>query len=312
MAVQEIGFPLRLGEWTLACPTRRLAVQRMGVLDRGGGSDLEFREPPPGSPGAFVVCPVRAPRGRFGWSHGRLRWVIRRGPRYFIRLEGSYEDYLARFSGKTRSGLRRKARKLARAVDGAVDVRAYGRGDFSSFHEAAAAISRRSYQCIMFDAGLPEDAGSIRALEAAMNRGEAQGFVLFAAGEPLAYLYCPCADGVYEYQYVGYRPEHAGLSPGTVLLLAVLERLFADPRALAFDFTEGAGEASHKAFYATDSVTFETVAYLRPTPGNLTLIAARESVDGVSAVAGSVLKRLGAKEALRAWMRRRKGVAARA
>lgn len=310
--LREIGFPLRLGEWTLTTPTRRLVARRSGVLERAvPEAELATGRLPAEADGYLLVRAV--PEAGSGAAApaaeaGLLRWVMRRGPRHYVRLHGTFEDYLARFSAKTRSGLRRKQRRLERESGGAVRFAACGPGEFAAFHEAARAVSRRTYQEIMFDAGLPEDDEDVAAMERAMNAGEARGFLLFVGEVPVAYLYCPCRDGVYEYQYVGFRPEYGQWSPGTVLLLRVLEHLFADPDAVAFDFTEGAGEGSHKAFYATDSVDFETVVLLRRTLRNRSMIVLREALDGTSGLAGRVLARLGLKEHVRRWLRASRGM----
>lgn len=310
--LREIGFPLRLGEWTLATPTRRLVARRSGVLERPvPEAELNSAGLPPGADGYLLVRPIpdaAADAAASDADPDLLRWVMRRGPRHYIRLDGTFDDYLGRFSSKTRSGLRRKRRRLERESGGAVRFAAYGPGAFAAFHEAARAVSRRTYQEIMFDAGLPDDEEDIAAMERAMDAGDARGFLLFVDEMPVAYLYCPRRDGVDEYQYVGFRPDYGQWSPGTVLLLAVLEHLFADPDAVAFDFTEGAGEGSHKAFYATDSVDFETVVLLRRNLRNRALIALREMLDRLSGSIGGLLRRFGLKEHVRVLLRRARGV----
>ena len=68
-----------------------------------------------------------------------------------------------------------------------------------------------------------------------------RAFLLFLAGEPVAYLYLPVSGRTLIYAYLGYDAEHAHLSPGTVLQMAALENLFAEKRFAYFDFTEGEG-----------------------------------------------------------------------
>lgn len=94
---RDIGFPLRLGARTLTTPTRRLVTRRSGVLDR---TDLEADLPAQPLPAVAYGCLlVRAtPEGAEGAGASRvpagfLRWVVRRGPRHYVRLEGRPEDY---------------------------------------------------------------------------------------------------------------------------------------------------------------------------------------------------------------------------
>lgn len=311
--VRQIGFPIRLGEWTLAVPTRRLAVWKLGVLDEPGDRvPVDIADMPQDADGYMLVQPDGYSVGENPTAKvapGRmLYWTIRRGPRYFVRLDGTFEEYLGRFSTKTRSSLRRKWRRLVREAEDTVRFVRYGAGGFEEFYQSAREVSRYTYQEIMFDAGLPDDAESARSMREQMDAGGAAGFVLFVGSAPIAYLYCPAERGVFEYQYVGFRPDYARWSPGTVLLLMALEQLFEDSEAIAFDFTEGGGESSHKAFYATDSVGFETMAVLPGTLRNRCLILARAGVDRMSLAAGKFLSALGVKEHARKLLRRWRGV----
>ena len=310
--IRGIAFPLRLGEWTLAAPIRRLVVRNSGLL-AGPVEEASHREEdlPVEADGYMLVQPARngleKGEGAEREENGLIPWVLRRGPRYFVRLEGSFDDYLARFSGKSRSNLRRKGRRLERESGEKAHFLAYRQGGFGDFYVAAREVSKHTYQEIMFGAGLPEDPVSAEAMRHQMDSGEAVGYMLFLGDVPVAYLYCPCREGIYEYQYVGFRPDYGHLSPGTVLLLRALEDVFNDPKAVAFDFTEGGGEESHKAYFATDSVIFETRVLLRQTFPNYGLIAARYSMDNISGGAGAVLSFLGVKKTIRHLMRRLAG-----
>ena len=311
--VRRITIPIRIGEWTLAAPARDLHVRRAGIFD-GPRSRIgpDAVRVPEGADGCLLVQPVPEPGDAAARPEapppGMIRWTLGVGPRYFIRLEGTFDEYLARFSAKTRSGLRRKWRRLLREAGDEVRFARFGAGEFAAFHESAREVSRHTYQEIMFDAGLPDDPQSEAFMRRRMDAGRAEGFVLFIGDTPVAYLYCPCANGVYEYQYVGFRPDYGHWSPGTVLLLMVLEALFDEPGAAAFDFTAGAGESSHKSFYATDSKHFETVVILHRTPANQALILSRRLADSFSELVGAVLRTLGVKRRVRSWIRAARGV----
>ncbi|MCO6439788.1 MAG: GNAT family N-acetyltransferase [Nitrococcus mobilis] len=312
--LREIGFPIRLGEWTLATPLRTLVVRRAGVLDREHPPEWpRLSDLPNGADGFMLVRRAETASRRrrpVSFADGVLRWTIQRGPRHFVRLDGTFDEYLQRFSPKTRSGLRRKLRRIERDSGAKVSFRIYSESEFPAFHQTAIDVSRATYQEIMFDAGLPADEASKRKMADAMAAGRAEGYVLFIGDDPVAYLYCPIRNGVAEYEFVGYRPEFARLSPGTVLLMRVLESLFARADVRAFDFTEGAGKGSHKSFYATDSEEFETVVLLRPTVSNVALILFRETIGGISGTLGYALDTLGVKMRVRGWMRKVRGVPA--
>lgn len=183
--------------------------------------------------------------------------------RHFIAMQGGFEDYLANFSGKTRSTLRRKRRRFEKADGGELDLRCYrSEGEIAEFLSLATPLARKTYQARLLDAALPDDAESQREIRGATARDAVRAFLLFLQGEPVAYLYLPVEGTVLIYAYLGYDPAHADLSPGTVLQMGALEHLFAEQRFTHFDFTEGDG--AHKALFGTDSLPCSSFVLLTP------------------------------------------------
>ncbi len=223
--------------------------------------------------------------------------------RAFIDMAaGGFDDYLAGFSGKTRSTLRRKRRKLEEAGSGALDVRSYRTPEeMSEFLVHAQALSRRTYQARLLDAGLPEgEIARAETMELA-RQDRVRAFLLFLHGEPIAYLYLPVDGSTLVYAHLGYHPAYAALSPGTVLQMAALEELFAENRFRYFDFTEGQG--AHKALFGTDSVECTSFLLLQPSLGNRALLAGLDIFDRATAGARGVASRIGLEAALRKWLR---------
>lgn len=309
----RIDLPLRLGEWTLAAPVKRLLVDRRGVLEPARQRAAPGRAAlGAGEDGFMCTVPAdddSAVRRRLGMRNGLVYRLADRSVRHYVDLSGDFDAYLGRFSGKTRNGLRRKVRRFTREF-GEPALRVYGRGEggFDAFFDAARAVSAETYQELMFDAGLPTEPEAIAEMRVALTNGRARGYALFAGDEPGAYLYCPRVGDALEYQFVGFRPRYSGYSPGTVLLMLVFERLFADGDVGTFDFGEGSHADGYKAFFATDGVPFQTVFALRATPANALLLLGQWLCDRLSEVAGAALSRLGLKQRVRALMRRLRGV----
>ena len=198
--------------------------------------------------------------------------------RHYIAMDGSFEDYLARFSGKTRGTLRRKSRKFAQADGGTIDVRSYSSPEeVSRFLDLALPLSEKTYQARLLDAGLPgsEQARAAMLADAAADRMRC--FLLFLHGEPVAYLSLPVRGDTLVYAHLGYDPAHADLSPGTVLQMEALRMLFAEGRFRFFDFTEG--EGAHKALFGTHAIACCSFVLLRPTLANRVLLGARAGFD---------------------------------
>ena len=99
-----------------------------------------------------------------------------------------------------------------------------------------------------------------------------RAWLLFIAGEPAAYLYCPARGDTLIYQYVGHDPAFNDLSPGAVLQMEAFNDLFEEGRFARFDFTEGEGQ--HKRQYSTGGVACVDLLLLRPSLANRVTTAA--------------------------------------
>ncbi len=211
---------------------------------------------------------------------GGLRFVRQRYVRYYVDLAGGREAWAAGLSGQARSGLKRKAKKLAAANGGVLDVRRYRSGaEMAAFHPLARRVSATTYQERLLCAGLPEDAAG---LGAAAAQDRARAWLLFLGDAPIAYLWCGADGDTLRYDYVGHDPAYHALSPGSVLMGEALGDLFAD-RFRWFDFTEGEGQ--HKRGLASDGVACHDVLLLRPTIANRAAVAAVGGFDAAMVIA---------------------------
>lgn len=150
----------------------------------------------------------------------------------------------------------------------------------------------------MLDAGLPETAEFIAHSQALAAQDRLRAYLLRVAGQTVAYLYLPIEGQTLVYAHLGYAPDWAQASPGTVLQLEALERLFAEQRFGYFDFTEGDG--SHKEMFATGAAPAASLFLLRPTLFNRLLIAGLDLFD--LTVSGA--KRVAARAGIAALVRR--------
>ncbi|AWW73644.1 GNAT family N-acetyltransferase [Erythrobacter sp. KY5] len=218
--------------------------------------------------------------------------------RHYIDMSGSYDDYLARFSGKTRSTLRRKGRKLAKEA-GEYEITEHRTpAEVEAFLNAALPLSAKTYQARLLDAGLPDSDQSRTQMLRAAQEGRMRCFLLSIGGAAVAYLSLPITSRTLVYEHLGYDPDFARLSPGTVLQLEALQRLFAEERFDYFDFTEG--EGAHKAMFGTDHADCASFVLLDPTLANRALLGARAGFDGAVSGAKALATRTGALAKMRA------------
>lgn len=216
--------------------------------------------------------PIRGAEPTLSSWPGFICYVENRYPRYYIDMGTTFETYASRFSSKTRSTIRRKIRKLESLCGHEIDVRTYCSGDeFREFHGMARALSAKTYQERLLDAGLPDSPEFMSQMVSLAESDRLRAFLLLKQGAPLAYLCCPIRSGNVIFAYLGYDPEYAKASPGTVLQWFALEKLFSEGRYNLFDFT--AGDSEHKRFYSTGSIQCGDVFFLRRRLPVLALVA---------------------------------------
>lgn len=285
-SVSSRALVLQVGARTLATIPRRLV--RVGLsLDAALTGRTPVLPDLEGADGWFVTS---LPEGVALDAPG-LAWVRQRYTRYYLDLAAGETAWRAGLSASTRQAMNRKARKLAAANGGVLDIRRYRTpDDAAAFHPLARAVAATTYQERLLGAALPDDAAAVA--RAAMDDG-ARGWLLFMGGAPAAYLWCTAQGNAWRYDHVGHDPAFAALSPGAVLMEAALRDLFAD-RLARFDFTEGEGQ--HKRTLASAGVACRDVVLLRRTAANRAVLAVMRGFDG--AVAGA--KRVAVMRALAA------------
>jgi len=296
-------LPLRIGRRTLWRFERPLVRRRL-TLEEGLAGRLPGLDPlPPGAAGyqlsalpAGWVADLRA-------AFPGLRVFVRqRYRRSFASLDSDFDAYLAGFSAKSRSTLKRKVRRLAERSGGALDVRSYRTPEeIAAFHRDARAISALSYQERLLDAGLPEGAEALDAMRALAGRDAVRGWILYIDGRPASFLYAPAEGDTLIYAHLGYDPAFADLSPGAVLQFEAMRLLMEECRFRRFDFTEGDGR--HKRLFATGSIDCVDLILLRPTPSNLAAGHALNGFDGAIALARRGTAALGLERVVRSLLR---------
>ncbi len=223
---------------------------------------------------------------------GLFPFVRQRYTRHFIDLTTGFDAYLAALSANTRSGIKRKAKKLAQASGGSLDVRRFRTpAEIEGFHKVASALSRKTYQAKLLGGGLPDDARFAQAMFALAAADSVRAWLLYVEGQPVAYLYCPIEAGTVRYDHVGHDPDVADLSPGSVLQMEAMRDLFDEGCHRRFDFTEGEGQ--HKRQFATGGVACADLLLLRPTLANRAVVAALGGFDRAMARAKQLVAQRG-------------------
>ncbi len=313
MTIAAVYFRYQLSDWTLFSWPRHLQVRAFGL---DAAPDVTLPPLAPGSHGLLLrsvpvsVDPSSSPSSGMA-TLGRvthqgqslLRYVMQRFPRYYIDMSGKdFEVYKAKFSGKTRSTLSRRVKKFAEACGGTLRWERFAAPeDLPRFWQHARAVSEKTYQERLLDAGLPDKADYLEQALRWAGQDQLRAFLLFDGECPVSYLFCPIHEGVVQYAYLGYDPAYKHLSVGTVLQWLALESLFQEGCYRSFDFTEG--ESEHKRLFGTDHLQCANVALLRPTLANRLLAHSHWRFTQAGDALGRWAERHGLKKRIRHWLR---------
>jgi len=293
MNAVPLALRFQIGARTLASIPRRLVRVPLGLQDVLKGR-LPVLPPLDRTAHGYAVTSLPEDRNEAMAlaGDGMIAFVRQRYTRYYADLAIGYPAYLETMSSNARSKLKRKAKKLATLSGGALDVRRFRTAEeLAVFHDTARRISIRTYQERLLGSGLPGDPAFLQRMYAMASAESVWGWLLYVAGEPAAYLYCPIDAGTVRYDYVGHDPAFSHLSPGGVLQMEAMRDLYAEGGLRHFDFTEGEGQ--HKRQFATGGVDCVDLLLLRPSAANRLALVALGAFDRTTALGNTATAKLG-------------------
>jgi len=267
VATETLVF--RFGPWTLGKRSFESVSNMTSPLAAESGSQ---KIPPIFQPTTYqqmrddgtISCTI-------GLDRNAIRYVSYRGKRYFIDLlPGPFDDYLSKFSAKTRNTLKRKVRHFVERSGGTIDFRIYrSPHEMIEFRRQALIVSLRSYQR-KIGFGFPETREFEANLAEQASDGRVCGFVLMEKNRPIAYVFCRIDQDTVIYSYCGYDPEFAQLSPGTILLFSIIKWLFQQHKFKMFDL--GNDGWDYKTMFATGAFKYLKVIWFPKTLCNFVLV----------------------------------------
>lgn len=219
------------------------------------------------------------------------------------RLAGSYDDYLARRSGKTRSNLRRYSRKFEEAFPDAIEFRTFRE---PSELDRLLADTRAVYESTYHRAlgvGFSDSGVEREVTTLALARGWFRGFLLYVNGAPCAFWHGIRYGHVFSTGPTGYDPAFASHRIGTYLLGRMVEELSGEEDLDWIDF--GFGDAEYKQHFGDESWQEEDVLVWAPRPRAIRLNLTRTALLAADRSARSLLARRGLLTRARTLWRRR-------
>jgi len=131
-------------------------------------------------------------------------------------------------SGKSKRGLRRKARLLQRAFPGSVRLECYARpGDLDVGIRDAFAVAATTWQSYLGCCGLSDSPEAHEDFEFLAGKGWLRIYVLYVENIPRAFLTGLLHNQIFYCQHAGYDPNLARFSVGSLLTGSVVENLAA-------------------------------------------------------------------------------------
>jgi CelD/BcsL family acetyltransferase involved in cellulose biosynthesis len=294
-----VALPMMVGARTLWTLNRRLVRLPLRLEDALAAAPPRLPPLQDEADGYLVSSLPAKMLGEVAAGSGLRAFVRQRYHRSYAELGGSFDAYLAGFSAKSRSTLRRKVRKFAERSGGAIDLRLYSTpSEMVQFHRYARAVSQLTYQERLLGAGLPDGPEALARMEALACRDSIRGWLLFLDGRPVSYLHAPAEGDTLVYAHLGYDPDISELSPGTVLQFEVMRQLVGQGRFRLFDFTEGEGQ--HKRQFGTADIDCLDLLLLRGTLPNLAAGHGLNAFDSAVAVGKKAVLALGLEKLARA------------
>jgi CelD/BcsL family acetyltransferase involved in cellulose biosynthesis len=224
--------------------------------------------------------------------------------RWRARIPATFDDYLGARSSKTRSNVKRYARRLEEQFGDGASFRVFRTPDeLDELMRDTEAVHVKTYQRGM-GAGLKGTELERRLRELAAARGWFRGFVLYLDDVPAAFWHGTAYRGVFYTGPTGYDPAHRDLRLGTYVLGKMVEKLCGEVDWMDF----GSGDAEYKRHFSDEHRLEEDVLVFAPRPRPVAINLAQTTVRGASRASKAVLAKSGRlRSARRAWRGRLAG-----
>jgi CelD/BcsL family acetyltransferase involved in cellulose biosynthesis len=244
----------------------------------------------------FETVPVR-----LTFLPDSVRYVASYSDRYLVDLRGSFETYMQKFSSKSRSELRRTVRKFAEHCGGRIQWKKFSSpSDMVEFHRLAVEVSSKSWKVKTGGPGFPQSLEFGKQLAERAKDELVRGYVLFHGDRPVTYIYYRIEEDNLVGTHVAYDDEYSWWSPGNVLFLSIVEKLFEEQRYRYVDF--GDGVLPYKQFFSTNQVRCARIFYFRRTVRNIAIAGAHCALTSTSTSVGKAMRTLGLKQKIKKLM----------
>ncbi len=179
-------------------------------------------------------------------SRTRAVTLVAPQTRWFLRVPDSPDAYWSQFSSKTRYNLRRQKRMFDHQWEAVSDA-----SQVEAFVANASAVSANSWQGKRLGLRVSREDSFLRQFRNLANLQALRCYLLRSQDEPVAFAIGTQWNGRFMLEEIGYDTRYASSSPGTVLLLNMLEDMFQRDTPELVDF--GFGDGAYKQLFGNES-----------------------------------------------------------
>lgn len=177
-------------------------------------------------------------------------------------VQGSKDEFNKALSRNERRNISRHIKQLEQKASGQVELKTFrGLDGLDEYISIASEISAITYQKMI--TGGFSDSNIIRSLLTdSAKKDQLRAYILYAGSEPVAFESGLVYRSTYFAEYRGFHPDWTCGSPGSVLLLKVLEDFSEDSNIQKYDY--GFGDAPYKQRYGHEKWTEAPIYIFAP------------------------------------------------
>jgi len=190
-----------------------------------------------------------------GKQSGAFIHFIERKPETFtyVKLDNSFDEYLAKFNSKARYNLKRQWRVALKTSGNKLKIeRITNISQMKFFEQTGKFILDNSWKSGMSENYSTFSQENCNIYKAVAEKGLLRSYVLMADDDPWAFVLGFQDQGIYHYSNIAYSKEYSKLSPGIVLFYKMMEDLFLFDTPDIVNF--GIGDSPYKRRFGTNSL----------------------------------------------------------
>jgi len=220
----------------------------------------------------------------------------------FIALPKSLDDYFKQMSKNSRKSVQYSQRKIRKDYN--IELfRCDCESSIQRFLDDAISISKKTYQWNLLNLGLRDRSSLKGTLHKWKSDNALRSYILYCDGKPVSFMLGYIYNTCYYYIDVGYDPDWAKYSVGSVLQIEVLEDLYnTTPPPKKFDFSTGYGE--HKARFGNREQEEINMLIFKNSLPNKIIATSYVAINRLSELLVDLLEKLGVKKQIKRLIRR--------